>query len=119
VHNDEDGDVQIIQVKSLPEQEFNHEQEQGSFSLISIKISVRVHQLPTSISSSSIPETGPFDLVSIRPSSQPPVAGGSGPVTPRIKVPKKKEPSTSEIKRTPERNRTIEAEESFLRSTEA
>jgi hypothetical protein len=117
----EDNDVEVIRVRDLSTQGLEIVNEVGRFSLKSTDISARVHQLPTSIASSSIEESGPFDLVSIRPASRTPAAGGAGPVaggavTPRIKLPKKKEPPTADAVQQSERKRVIEAEKLFLRS---
>jgi hypothetical protein len=124
-------------------------EEIGPFSLVGTDISARVHQIPTSFIS-SIDESGPFELTSIRSAprssssseiisssvSRPIAAGGAGPVaggaaTPRIKLPKRKDPPTPEASRSAvnhsaeaeranvDRDNAIAAEEFFLRSPDA
>jgi hypothetical protein len=99
--------------------------EVGPFRVADDEISARVH----SIASSSVEESGPFDLVSSSSASSGNggtrllAAGGAGPVagaatTPRIKLPKRKEPPTAEAVRQFERDRAIRAEEMFLLSPE-
>jgi hypothetical protein len=123
--------------------------EVGPFRVFDPEISARVHQIPTS-SISSIDESGPFQLTSIRSAprssssseiisssvSRPIAAGGAGPVagsavTPRIKLPKRKDPPTPEASRSAvnhsaeseranvDRDNAIAAEEFFLRSPDA
>jgi hypothetical protein len=52
------------------------------------------------------------------------VAGGAGPVagsaiTPRFKIPKRKDPPTAEAMRQSDRDRVVRAEELFLKSPDA